>query len=84
MNKWRNELEEIFTDIIDAKGIEDLQSRINQNERLQKAKEKMKKRFMEYEKNAGKVKNQKTEDDKYQRVYHGSSADFDKFDSTHM
>ena len=84
MNKWRNELEEIFTDIIDAKGIEDLQSRINQNEKIIKAKEKMKKRFMEYEKNAEKIKSEKKNDEKYQTVYHGSPYEFEKFDSTNM
>lgn len=84
MNKWRDELEEIFTDIIDAKGIEDLQSRINQNEKITKAKEKMKKRFMEYEKNAEKIKSEKKNDEKYQTVYHGSPYEFEKFDSSYM
>ena len=83
MNKWRSELEEIFTDIIDAKGIEDLQSRINQNEKITKAKEKMKKRFMEYEKNAEKVK-KKENNWKYQTVYHWWPNEFDRFDHLHM
>lgn len=85
MNKWRNELEEIFTDIIDAKGIEDLQSRINQNEKITKAKEKMKKRFMEYEKNAEKMQKKADKSkEKYQTVYHWSPYDFEKFDSANM
>ena len=55
MNKWRNELDEIFTDIITADGIVDLQSKIDESSRLNKSKEKMRKRFMEYRKNAIKM-----------------------------
>lgn len=83
MNKWRNELEQIFTDILEANGIEDLQWRIDRNENLQKAKEKMKKRFMEYEKNAEKVK-KKENNWKYQTVYHWWPNEFDRFDHLHM
>lgn len=83
MNKWRNELEEIFTDILEADWIEDLQWRIDKNENLQKAKEKMRKRFMEYEKNAEKVK-KKENDWKYQTVYHWWPNEFDRFDHLHM
>ena len=83
MNKWRNELEQIFTDILEANGIEDLQWRIDRNENLQKAKEKMRKRFMEYEKNAEKVKN-KENNWKYQTVYHWWPNEFDRFDHLHM
>lgn len=84
MNKWRNELEEIFTDIIESNGIEELQWKIDSNKKLQQAKEKMRKRFMEYEKKAEQIKSQKTRDEKLQRVYHGSPYSFEKFDSSNM
>ncbi len=63
MNKWRNELEEIFTEIITADGIVDLQSKIDESSRLNKSKERMRKRFMEYRKNAQKIQSSKAPKD---------------------
>ena len=63
MNKWRNELDEIFTDIITADGIVDLQSKIDESSRLNKSKERMRKRFMEYRKNAQKIQSSKAPKD---------------------
>jgi hypothetical protein len=68
MNKWRNELDEIFTDIITADGIVDLQSKIDESSRLNKSKEKMRKRFMEYRKNAIKTQKRAESENKYQKA----------------
>ena len=68
MNKWRNELNEIFTDIITADGIVDLQSKIDESSRLNKSKERMRKRFMEYRKNAIKMQERAESENKYQRA----------------
>lgn len=68
MNKWRNELDDIFTNIITADGIVDLQSKIDESSRLNKSKEKMRKRFMEYRKNAIKMQKKAESENKYQKA----------------
>ena len=69
LGRWRNELEEIFSDIITSEGIEDLQWRIDQNQRLQEAKARMRERFMQYAKNAEKMQNKAEKNEwKYQTV----------------
>lgn len=69
LGKWRSQLEEIFTDIIESEGIEDLQWKIDQSKSLNEAKEKMRKRFLEYAKNAEKTqKRSKKNEAKYQTV----------------
>ena len=55
MGKWRTQLEDIFSDIIESEGIEDLQGKIDRNERINKAKERMRERFKQYQKNAEKM-----------------------------
>lgn len=85
MWKWRNQLEQMFTDIIESSGIEELQGKIDSNKEINESKAKMRKRFLEYRRNAEKTQI-KTNDnnEKYQTVYHWSPYDFDKFDSANM
>lgn len=79
MNKWRNELDDIFTNIITADGIEDLQGRIDENKSLEKSKEKMRKRFMEYRRNAIKMqKKTESNSNKYQEAWDINSEAFKK------
>lgn len=69
MGKWRNQLEEIFTDIIESEGIEDLQWKIDRNESINKAKERMRERFKQYQKNAQKMqKKEEKNKEKYQKA----------------
>ena len=68
MGKWRNQLDEIFTDIIESEGIEDLQGKIDRNERINKAKERMRERFKQYQKNAEKMQKKAESENKYQKV----------------
>ena len=75
MNKWRNELEEIFTDIIESEWIEDLQSKIDESSRLNKSKERMRKRFMEYRKNAEKIQKRNNQE-KYQKTWKNEKNEY--------
>ena len=85
MWKWRNQLEQMFTDIIESSGIEELQGKIDSNKEINESKAKMRKRFLEYRRNAEKTQTKMSKsDDKYQRVYHGSPHSFDKFDFSFM
>lgn len=76
MNKWRNELEEIFTDIITADGIVDLQSKIDESSSLNKSKERMRKRFMEYRKNAIKTQERAESENKYQKTWKNEKNEY--------
>ena len=69
LGRWRSELEEIFSDIITSEGIEELQWRIDQNQRLQEAKARMRERFMEYAKNAEKMQKKAESKTKSQEKY---------------
>jgi len=85
MWKWRNQLEQMFTDIIESSGIEELQGKIDSNKEINESKAKMRKRFLEYRRNAERTQTKMGKsDDKYQRVYHGSPYEFEKFDSSYM
>lgn len=85
MWKWRNQLEQMFTDIIESSGIEELQGKIDSNKEINKSKAKMRKRFLEYRRNAEKTQIKTSDNnEKYQTVYHWSPYDFDKFDSANM
>ena len=65
--KWRTQLEDIFTNIITAEGIEDLQSKIDRDTSLEKAKARMRERFMEYRKNAIKMQKKAESENKFQK-----------------
>lgn len=60
MWKWRNQLEQMFTDIIESSGIEELQGKIDSNKEINKSKAKMRKRFLEYRRNAEKTQAEST------------------------
>gem|GEM_PF-5982961 len=75
----------MFTDIIESSGIEELQGKIDSNKEINESKAKMRKRFLEYRRNAERTQTKMGKsDDKYQRVYHGSPYEFEKFDSSYM
>lgn len=70
MWKWRNQLEQMFTDIIESSGIEELQGKIDSNKEINKSKAKMRKRFLEYRRNAEKTQEKtKKSKVKYQKVW---------------
>jgi len=60
MWKWRNQLEQMFTDIIESSGIEELQGKIDSNKEINESKAKMRKRFLEYRRNAEKTQAEST------------------------
>lgn len=69
MWKWRNQLEQMFTDIIESSGIEELQGKIDSNKEINESKAKMRKRFLEYRKNAEKTQEKtKKSKVKYQKA----------------
>ena len=78
LGKWRNELEDIFTNIITADDIVDLQNRVDENKSLNKSKEAMRKRFMEYRKNAIKIQKKAESKNKYQKAWDTESEAFKK------
>ena len=78
LGKWRNELEDIFTNIITADDIVDLQNRVDENKSLNKSKEAMRKRFMEYRKNAIKIQKKAESENKYQKAWDTESEAFKK------
>ena len=70
MWKWRNQLEQMFTDIIESSGIEELQGKIDSNKEINESKAKMRKRFLEYRRNAEKTQEKtKKSKVKYQKVW---------------
>lgn len=75
LSRWRSELEEIFSDIITSEWIEDLQGRIDQNQKLQEWKARMKKRFMEYAKNAEKMQKKAEKTNKSEAKYQEAEQD---------
>lgn len=70
MWKWRNQLEQMFTDIIESSGIEELQGKIDSNKEINESKAKMRKRFLEYRRNAEKTQEKtKKSKVKYQKAW---------------
>lgn len=76
MWKWRNQLEQMFTDIIESSGIEELQGKIDSNKEINESKAKMRKRFLEYRRNAEKTQEKTKSQEKYQNTWKNEENEY--------
>ena len=76
MWKWRNQLEQMFTDIIESSGIEELQGKIDSNKEINESKAKMRKRFLEYRRNAEKTQDKTKSQEKYQNTWKNEENEY--------
>ena len=67
MDKYHTQIEKMFRDILEANGIEELQSRIDEDKSLNRSKEMMRERFERYKERAEKRRRRvSNEEEKYQ------------------